>query len=51
MQKVAVRTQKEIMLEYLTSTRFTMRDRHLIAKLLKQQYKEGFINGMKTCKE
>jgi len=47
MQKRALRTQKEIIMNYLTSTRFTVRDKHLIAKLLKQQYREGFINGMR----
>jgi hypothetical protein len=47
MQKTHIRTQKEIIMNYLNSTRFTVLDKALIAKLLKQQYKEGFINGMK----
>jgi hypothetical protein len=47
MQKTHIRTQKEIIINYLNSTKFTVLDKALIAKLLKQQYKEGFINGMK----
>jgi len=47
MKKLPVRTQKEITMNYLLSTKFTRADKALIAKLLKQQYKEGFINGMK----
>ena len=47
MQKIPLRTQKEIIMNYLNSTRFTVRDKQLIAKLLKEQYKEGFINGMR----
>jgi len=47
MKKIPLRTQKEIITNYLNSTRFTERDKQLIAKLLKEQYREGFINGMR----
>jgi len=47
MKKIPLRTQKEIIMNYLNSTRFTVRDKQLIAKLLKEQYREGFINGMR----
>jgi len=50
MPKTKYRTIKEIM-TYLFSTRFTFSDRKLIAKLLQQQYKEGFINGQKMNKK
>ena len=47
MKKIPLRTQKEIIMNYLNSTRFAVRDKQLIAKLLKEQYREGFINGMR----
>lgn len=49
--RIPLRTQKEITMDYLLSTRFTVKDREVIAKLLKQQYKEGFLNGMKFVNE
>lgn len=38
--------QKDFIIDHLIS-KFTLEDRILIAKLLKQQYREGFLNGMK----
>ena len=36
--------------EHLLSPNFTFSDRKMVAKLMQQQYKEGFLNGMKIIK-
>lgn len=35
--------------EHLLSPNFTPSDRTMVAKLMKQQYKEGFLNGKQCC--
>ena len=51
MQISTFRELKNIQLEYLLTARFTARDKSIIADLLLAAYKDGFINGCKTCKK
>lgn len=37
--------------EHLLLPNFTHSDRVMVAKLMKQQYKEGFLNGMKLTNQ
>lgn len=43
--------QKDFMVSHFLTHKFTHEDRLLIAKMLKQEYKEGFINGSKLKHE
>jgi hypothetical protein len=44
------KNQKDLILNHFLTHRFTHQDRLLIAKLMKQEYKEGFTNCYKMLK-
>ena len=42
--------QKDLILNHFTAS-FSKEDRLLIAKLMQQEYREGFLNGMKISNQ